>query len=164
MKTSPNPRVRAPQSPRVSWVVAEDQPSPAFQGSRREEPGVGKASPGIKLLVPGLSHTNSTASPLGRVCVSLGNSFVSGMFSCVMKGQMNTALCLSPPTGAEGWRVCPPRGRRAAYSDEAPLNTKVASEARQLPPQQSPTLFKLSDSTSGRREWMWRTQKGPSVA
>ena len=121
-------------------------------------------SPGIKSLVPGLSHTNSAASPLGRVCVSLGNSFVRGMFSCVIKGQMNTALCLSPSTGAEGWRVCPPPGRRAAYSDEAPQHKGGFRGQGSSSPSRSPTLFKLSDSTSGRREWMWRTQKGPSVA
>ena len=89
-------------------------------------------SPGIKSLVPGLSHTNSAASPLGRVCVSLGNSFVRGMFSCVIKGQMNTALCLSPSTGAEGWRVCPPRDDVLLIQMRL-LNTKVASEARAAP-------------------------------
>ena len=116
-------------------------------------------SPGIK------SSSQATgAPPLGRVCVSLGNSFVRGMFPCVIRNKMNTALCLSPSAGAEGRRVCPPRGRRAPHSDEAPPHKGGFSGQASARPSRSPTLFKLSDSTSSRREWMSRTQKGPSVA
>lgn len=63
-----------------------------------------------------------------------------------------------------GLERLPSQGQHAAYANEAPKHKGGFSGRQLLSPAGALTLFKLLNSTSGRRGLMFRTQKGHSVA